>query len=636
MLGKKRKRVKTENQYLKLKIEKKEENFELITYKLKKADELFIKYKAEKTKKRKWELINQIVELVEINPIFNYALLNLNKEFDKEDYDDNFKQLSPTLSANDYYSLTKKNQENPSMKLFNLLNLYLKDEKEFDNETKLIINNKYNIPLIEGNEKIRINQYIQLFAHYEIYLNKNQKNFLANNKYEITNKDKRKINALQQKYNIAKKGIKLFKDIIPQMKKFFNEINLEENNLNIKILTFLFYVTDIIQRIQLSGIEPTTVKNFFEKEIAPTKEIEENNSLINLIKLEKNLEFPDGYGIKKKNDNKEISNEDKEKDKKMNEYIIFNEFETIEFDGRYYVINNLIEDFKNNAYIPLEILLLRNQSLSFFEQNNNRTNFLNTNNIIYNEFKSYFKFFIKSKCVQEALRKDNRYENIITLINDENIISKFLDDKYLKSIPLFDFAGSGYTNKDLLISCISGLPFKIYNYNAPNSLEEYKNLKGIIILFNVGMKTITTLHELIIHLCFGYLNYLTEGKISYESPKKGYDISTKDGGLFFEQLLFGVQYGDIKLNDVLVILNGDCFNSLDELQKNLRKEFFPDKFKVKSKLLKLILKEYSIDLKNLKNTNEIYSTMKSSNNGMCIRRNIKNIILPYKSPDALN
>lgn len=150
------------------------------------------------------------------------------------------------------------------------------------------------------------------------------------------------------------------------------------------------------------------------------------------------------------------------------------------------------------------------------------------------------------------------------------------------------------------------------------------------------MKTITTLHELIIHLCFGYLNYLTEGKISYESPKKGYDISTKDGGLFFEQLLFGVQYGDITLNDVLVILNGDCFNSLDELQKNLRKEFFPDKFKVKSKLLKLILKEYSIDLKNLKNTNEIYSTMKSSNNGMCIRRNIKNIILPYKSPDALN
>ena len=140
MLGKKRKRVKGENQYLKLKIEKKKENFELITYKLKKADELFIKYKAEKTKKRKWELINKVVELVEINPKFNYELLNLNKEFDKEDYDDNFKQLSPTLSANDYYSLTKKNQENPSMKLFNLLNLYLKDEKEFDKETKLIIN----------------------------------------------------------------------------------------------------------------------------------------------------------------------------------------------------------------------------------------------------------------------------------------------------------------------------------------------------------------------------------------------------------------------------------------------------------------------------------------------------------------
>ena len=166
MLGKKRSRGKKENQNRKLKIgNKKEENFELISYKLEKAKELFLKYKSQKAKNKKWELIKKIVELVEINPEYNYELLNLNKEYDKNDYDDNFKQLSPTLSADDYYSLTKKTQENSSMKLFNLLNLYIKDEKEFDKETKLIIYNKYNIPLIEGNEKIRINQYIQLFTH---------------------------------------------------------------------------------------------------------------------------------------------------------------------------------------------------------------------------------------------------------------------------------------------------------------------------------------------------------------------------------------------------------------------------------------------------------------------------------------
>ena len=176
MLGRKRKREINKN--IKLKIGKIEENFELISYKLEKAKELFKEYESEKTKKRKWKLINEIVELVEINPKYNYELLNLNQEYNKKDYDDNFKQLSPTLSANDYFSLTKKKQESPSMKLFNLLNLCIKNEEEFDKETKLIINNKYNIPLIEGNEKIRINQYIQLFTHYEVYLNEDQKKYI--------------------------------------------------------------------------------------------------------------------------------------------------------------------------------------------------------------------------------------------------------------------------------------------------------------------------------------------------------------------------------------------------------------------------------------------------------------------------
>lgn len=127
------------------------------------------------------------------------------------------------------------------------------------------------------------------------------------------------------------------------------------------------------------------------------------------------------------------------------------------------------------------------------------------------------------------------------------------------------------------------------------------------------MKIITILYEFIIHLYFGYFNYLTEGKLSYESPKKGNKIkSTSNVGLFFEQLLFGVQYGDIPLNDVLNILNGYCFIfSLNEFQNNIGKEFYPYKFEAKSKLLKLVLKEYSIDLKNLKNNIEIYSTMKS-------------------------
>ena len=172
----------------------------------------------------------------------------------------------------------------------------------------------------------------------------------------------------------------------------------------------------------------------------------------------------------------------------------------------------------------------------------------------------------------------------------------------------------------------------IKGYTCSESLEEYNNLKGIIILFNIGMKTITTLHELIIHLIFGYLNYLTEGKITPESPKKGKKFSCEDGGLYFEQLLFGVQYGNITLNDILVILNGECFNSLDEFQKKLRKKLKPDKFTVKSNFLKLILKEYSIRLTDIKNINNIYSTMKSSEGGLYITRDIMKVILPGKLP----
>ena len=76
------------------------------------------------------------------------------------------------------------------------------------------------------------------------------------------------------------------------------------------------------------------------------------------------------FFILKKYDNNFIDIKDKEKDKKINEFIKINEH-----DAKNYVINNLMIEYKNNAYIPLEILLLRNQSLSFFEKIKN--NFLN-------------------------------------------------------------------------------------------------------------------------------------------------------------------------------------------------------------------------------------------------------------------
>ena len=621
-----------EEKELELDINEEKEKFDLISYKLNKAKTLFNEYNKTKIKQKKWETIKSIIDLVEINPVYNFEFLKMHKDFEKKDYEYDFNQLSPTLSEKDFFSLTKKKQRNSAKVLFDLLKLYIENEKEFEEETKKIIINKYNIPLIEGNEKLRINYYIQLLAHFTLLMNDNQKKYLSNPNEAIDENEIKLIEKLKNKYNNIKDGINFFENLIPKMKNFFMKIKQEEDNFNIKIFTFMLYITDIIQRIINSERESTIISNFFEKEINPEEELLEYNSLDNIIKTQKNSKFPKTFGIRKKYLNESIKKKDKNKDDKINTFVINNDFETREFDGRNYIVKNLINDYLENFNIPLEILLLRNQSLKFFNEYNK--NFLNTSEKIFSEFKEYFKFFIKTKCVKEALESDNKYINIEKLIEDKNIINKFLSNKNLKSIPLFEFAGSGYTNKDILISCISGFPFKIFRYQKPKSEKEYKTLKGIIILFNVGMKMIATLHELIIHLCFAYLNYISEGKISHESPKKVGKTESLDGGLLFEQLLFGCQYGNITLNDILVILNGEYLDSLENFQGHLRKEFDSKKFAVKTKLLKLIFEEYNLTLNDLKNNKNVYSTMKSSENEMFIKRDVMNILLPYKAPIA--
>ena len=176
MLGKKTSRNTDNKKEIVLMIGNQKKSFELISDKLEKADKLFLEYKTEKVAKKKWDLIKRILDLIEINAKYNYEYLKLNPNFEQNNYNYNLTQLGPTLHEIDYYSLTKMNQENPVEKLFNLLNLCLTDEKKFDEEAKLIINNRYNIPLIEGNERIRINYYIQLFCNYEVFLNEKQKN----------------------------------------------------------------------------------------------------------------------------------------------------------------------------------------------------------------------------------------------------------------------------------------------------------------------------------------------------------------------------------------------------------------------------------------------------------------------------
>ena len=50
------------------------------------------------------------------------------------------------------------------------------------------------------------------------------------------------------------------------------------------------------------------------------------------------------------------------------------------------------------------------------------------------------KLFINSNCFKEALNTNKNYSNIVILIEEDNIINKFLNNKYLKSIPLLEFS----------------------------------------------------------------------------------------------------------------------------------------------------------------------------------------------------
>ena len=213
-----------ENNKIKLQIRNKPPiSVDLISYKLEKSEKLFKEYEniSISQKIKRWEKIKKVVDLVEINPQYNFEYLQLAELYEKkEDYKDDFQQFSPTLSEEDYSTLTKEKQENPSLKLFKLLKLYLDNEEEFKKEVQKIQNIAYNIPLIEGNERLRNNYYIIL-----LFLN-----FFNSKKKEI---EKKKI----------KKGIVFFEELIQNdnMPKFFINVDLNDKKINKKIFTFLLY-----------------------------------------------------------------------------------------------------------------------------------------------------------------------------------------------------------------------------------------------------------------------------------------------------------------------------------------------------------------------------------------------------------
>ena len=574
LLGKKPRRSKDINDDLYVKY------FSIRIKNSKEMHDKFLIFKSKNSDLNNFKLLEKIIDINEINPVYNYEFLKLQKKLNIKSkgnysYMEKFNKLSITLSNDKYYELKGEKQKNPANELYELLKLYTVSPELFDKKTENIKRILYNIPLIESVERVRINYYLSLLENYKNKLTQKEINFLRQKKLPKTNEEKRAVK-LYKEYNIIKNGIKKFTEIIKNIPNFFAEMDLDKNDFNFKNYLFILYMTKIIDYVDEQSGKDIFIINLYKKEFNLIDELKE------LPLKENNFIYKNNtIGIMKVNEE---------------EYIIYNDYEKINFNGKNYVLSNLIEDFNEHRLTPINYILERNKTLKYFFETN--LNFLNDNDI-YPELLKYFKTFIKSKCLKEFLEKNNQYKDIINLIKNGSIINEFLNSKYLKSSPLFDFGPIGYTNKDIMIYLIIGTPLLIENYKI-KSYQEYQNIRNLIFLFNVGIKFIILL------------------KLFFRHCKNENEL------LHFEELFFGKKLTTISIQEIITILNGDCLKSFEKFKLEFSKDF--EGFQPKSQIIKNILKKYTIDF-NLIFHQKIVSKLNTYFGGIFLKRNLT-MVLP--------
>ena len=311
------------------------------------------------------------------------------------------------MSQKDYFNLYHTNQSNPSADLYELLILGSNNNNkdDFIEKSKQVIFHNLNIPLIKGNERLRLNLY---------------------------------------KYRIAttQKDLNEFHDIIIKMEEIFKSNNPENKEMNLQIYLFLIGLFEIDTEEKMTWFE-----NFFLHLVSPLEQ----------LNLEKS-QFKNDFVLYK---NRSLNNKIKITIEDVENYTfrIENKFEYKIFNGKNYCINNLIKDFSANIDAPLEILLKRNESFEYF---NLKKRQIIDEPTIYQKFKEYFNLFIHSKLVKEVLGREHK--NIIELIESDKFSGFSLDNEFVKSVPLYNGIAQGYTDKQIIISLISYFPILIENY----------------------------------------------------------------------------------------------------------------------------------------------------------------------------
>ena len=545
---------------IKLTIDKELQEFSTPESNLKTAEEIFQRFlKMENSNnnysdKEKMELLKQVLDICEINPEYNYFYLKYYQKCcdNKEDYLEDKEILSWNLDNDKYFKLyNKNNEDNIINDIFNLLDS-CGDETKFHDLAGKIKYHNYNIPLIKSKEKFRLNLYRHRIC-------KSDSNF--------------------------RNTIPIFKELIKSMKEKLLKTDINDNDINIEIYLFILCLLEIKTNKPKIWFE-----NFFQQILSPLDQIQDTMKKDGAIIYSNNIT------------NSKIFVKDINKD----EFIIQNRFESIKFKGSNYILSHLIDEFSGNPYLPLNIILKRSESFSCFCQKKPK---IIDDEEIFSEFKKYFILFIHSPLIKELLKQN--HEILIELIESNAFPGLFFDSEYVKALPLYDFIADCYSDKDLIVSFISYYPSVIEDFGIINTKEQYLNLQNVIYLFNIFYKFICSLHEILIHLCYGYLCYLTGGKIENKSPKSSKKKSEEN--IYFEELLLG-DNKEINLQIISCVLNGEYLNkNLETFKNDLKLEFDPSKIKMGG-LFGKILKKYKIDFSLFQYSKTIGHMRKKSSN----------------------
>ena len=340
----------------------------------------------------------------------------------------------------------------------------------------------------------------------------------------------------------------------------------------------------------------------------------------------RNDEIINNFFLKDIINNEDESNYKYIKRHKKGKYIVTTKYEKKYIDGKNYILSGLDEDISIHKYLPLDFLLLRNESYKKF-QNDGGKGFLYKLGL-YNSFMSYIKFFIQSKTVTELLNNNECYQNIKVLLSNENFINELLDDNHFRFLPFYGSENFfGYTNRDLMMSFINSIPEVTDNINIRDNYKDIKNLFNISLFFSTGVKFVRSLHEFFNHLIYSYLYYFSNKKLDTISFKAENDNNAC--GFCFERLLAGFKSLDsLDINALVVLLDGvSCEKGISEFQRDLNAKIVIDDIKKKCRkgkgFLKLFLEKYPIKFDYFEKNNKIPIVYCRGNNavGIFMKRN---------------